>query len=51
MNKIVKYNRIKSIFSYRVFPIYQEQKEISKKKKEHLIKKENIDKKYKKSKC
>ena len=26
MNKIVKYNRIKSIFPYKVFPIYQQQK-------------------------
>ncbi len=41
MNKIVKYNHIKSIFPYRVFPIYQEQKENAKKK-------ENMDKNYKK---
>ena len=40
MNKVVKYNRIKSIFPYRVFPIYQEQKENAEKKKENLIKKE-----------
>ena len=44
MNKIVKYNRIKSIFPYRVFPIYQQQKENSDKKKENLIKKENENK-------
>lgn len=48
MNKIVKYNRIKSIFPYRVFPIYQQQKENADKKKEHLIKKEKVDKNYKK---
>ena len=48
MNKIVKYNRIKSIFPYRVFPTYQQQKENADKKKEHLIKKENVDKNYKK---
>ncbi len=41
MNKIVKYNHIKSIFPYRVFPIYQKQKENAKKK-------ENMDKNYKK---
>ena len=51
MNKIVKYNRIKSIFPYKVFPIYQNQKENVKKKKEHLIKKEIVDKNYKKSNC
>ena len=50
MNKIVKYNRIKSIFPYRVFPIYQKQKE-NVKKKEHLIKKEIVDKNHKKSNC
>ena len=44
MNKIVKYNRIKSIFPYKVFPIYQQQKENADKKKENLIKKENENK-------
>ena len=44
MNKIVKYNRIKSIFPYRVFPIYQEQKENAEKKKETFTKKENENK-------
>jgi hypothetical protein len=48
MNKIVKYNRIRSILPYKVFPIYQEQKENNEKKKENLIKKENVDKNYKK---
>ena len=50
MNKIVKYNRIKSIFPYRVFPIYQQQKENADKKK-NLIKKENENKISKKSNC
>tara|TARA_B100000963_G_C22304404_1_gene527187 strand:- start:294 stop:443 length:150 start_codon:yes stop_codon:yes gene_type:complete len=44
MNKIVKYNHIKSIFPYRVFPIYQQQKENAEKRKEILIKKENENK-------
>jgi hypothetical protein len=44
MNKIIKYNRIKSIFPYRVFPIYQDQKENVEKRKEILIKKENENK-------
>ena len=54
MNKIVKYSRIKSIFPYRVFPVYQQQNkniENTKKIKEHLVKKENIDKDYRKGNC
>jgi hypothetical protein len=46
MNKIIKYNRIKSIFPYRVFPRVEVKKEENVKKNNiQIIKKENLAKK------
>ena len=46
MNKIIKYNRLKKVFPFKVFPLYDFQKR-KPEKKDNLIKKENVDKKIK----
>ena len=42
MNKIIKYNPLKKVFPFKVFPLYDFQKR-KPEKKDNLIKKESVD--------